>query len=231
MTTEVSKANSGLPANVANMAAALAQSQAAAGANNTGELYMRFTKFGEWLFGAENVEAQDGSVWAVNPQGFQHGWIAWNQDNTSGGPRGERMVPATQPMPAEMDLPEVDGEWSKCVAVQLRCTNGEDEGVQTIWKANSHGGRKAYASLLAEVIAQLGENPEAPVALVELKSDSYTHKTYGKIFSPELEVVGWASMDGEAAEKPAAIEVDATPSEEPAPQEEAPRRRRRKKAS
>ena len=107
MSTEVSKANGGLPANITNMAAALAQSSVSAGAAGGGELYMQFTKFGEWVFGAEKTETEEGSVWAINPQGFTHGFIAWDQDNTSQGPTGEVMVGeiATQ-------TPKLSGDFS-----------------------------------------------------------------------------------------------------------------------
>ena len=216
-----------LPANVVSMAAALAQSAGMAGAAGGNELFARFTKFGEWVYGADGTEVEEGSIWAVNPNGFQHGFIAWDQDNTSGGPTGEVLVPATQPMPLEEELPAVSGSWSKCVGVQLRCTTGEDEGVQIVWKGNSHGARKAYAGLLQELIAQIGKDPENPVALVSLGADSYVHKQYGKIFSPVIDVVGWASMDGDPADEvPKAINKK-EPAEEPAA-EEKPRRRRRK---
>lgn len=226
-----------LPANVANLAPALAQSVAAAGANNTGESYMRFTKRGSWEFGAESIEVEEGSLWAINPAAFMHGWIAWKQGDTGGGPKGERMVPATQPMPEEHELPDVDGVWSKCVAITLKCTDGEDEGVQVVWKTNSHGGRKAYSAVLQAVIAQIGEDPEHPVPVVALEADSYKHKEYGEIFTPDIQVKSWATMDGVAA-APAAEQVEdksekSEAAEEAAEpdKEEKPRRRRRRKTS
>jgi hypothetical protein len=54
---------------------------------------------------------------------------------------------------------------------------------------------------------------------VRLKKDHYTHKSYGKIFTPVFEIVEWISMDGGAEEKAEAPEAPAA--------EEAPRRRRR----
>ena len=239
MSTEVSKANGGLPANITNMAAALAQSSVSAGAAGGGELYMQFTKFGEWVYGAEKTETEEGSIWAVNPQGFTHGWIAWDQENTAQGPTGEVMVSATQPMPLEEGLPGVKGNWSKAIGVQMRCTDGEDKGAQSVWKANSLGARKAYAEILQAVVGRIGEGSMDIVPLVELKADSYVHKTFGKIFTPVVEIVGWANMEGEQAAEPAAA-IEAAPAEgtesaeqqaaEPAV-EEKPARRRRRKAS
>jgi len=216
---------SNLPANIQNMATALVQSSVSAGAAGGGELYMQFTKFGEWVFGTDKTEPEEGSVWAVNPMQFMHGFIAWDQSNTSQGPTGEVMVNAGSPLPAEADLPEVAGKWSKAIAMTLRCTNGEDEGIQCLWKGNSLGARKAYAALLQPVAERIGQGKEDFVPLVELGADSYTHKTYGKIFAPELTIVGWTTMDGTATE-----EVEETEAAEVEPEEKPARRRRRKAA-
>ena len=87
---------------------------------------MKMTKFGEWVYGAENTEVEEDAILAVNPMGFQHGWTAWgSKDRGNDGVNvGEVMVPATQPMPDINDLPNVNGDWSKCIAVQMRVTNG-----------------------------------------------------------------------------------------------------------
>jgi len=246
MSTEIAK-GSNLPANVLNMAAALASSASMVGARAGGELYMRFTKYGDWEFGAENVEVQEGSVWAINPHGLQHGWIAWGtkEQGTDGQNVGEVLVSATQPMPDRNNLPEVRGEWSSCIAVQMRCTNGDDEGIQVIWKSNSRGGRNAYADIVQAIVTRIGEgHAQDCVPLVELTADSYQHKTYGKIFTPVVDVVGWANMDGEAVEKPARLSADEKPARreavaasapEPAEAVEeapaAPPRRRRQRAA
>lgn len=218
--------NGALPANITNMAAALAQSSVNAGAAGGGELYMMFTKFGEWVYGAEKTEVEEGSQWAINPEGFTHGWQAWDQDNTSNGPSGEVMVPATQPMPSEADLPAVSGKWAKAIGVQMRCISGEDEGLQVLWKANSLGARKAYAEILQQVVIRIQAGKTDVVPVVELEADNYTHKTYGKIFTPAVNIVGWSDMDGNQAAQPEAIEAPAE--EAPAKQEEPPRRRRRR---
>ena len=235
---EVANVGGSLPANVQDMAAALANSAGQAGAAGGAENYMKFTKFGEWVFGAENTETEEGSKWAVNPNGFQHGYICWGIEGTpaEGTNLGEMLVPATQPMPLESDLPVYEnGNWSKCIAVSMVCLDGEDEGIQVQWKANSHGGRKAYTQLLQAVIQQLQASAAEPVAVVSLEASSYDHKKYGKIFTPVLKVTGWMGMDGTPAEEPAAAieEAPAEAPEEAAPaaSEEAPRRRRRRKAS
>lgn len=237
MSNEVATPAGGLPANVAGMAQALAKSAGDAGSNASGELYMKFAK-GEWTYGAEETEPEEGSIWAVNPMGLQHGYTCWGDNGSAkeGQNLGEIMVPAQSPMP-EMPDPIEDGTWSKAVSFQMRCTNGEDEGVQVLYKANSRGGRTAYAELLQKIVTQLSSDPAHPVALVKLSGSSYKHKTYGKIFTPVLEVTGWASMDGEAAaatapavEDQAGASGDSAGDAEP-PADPPPARRRRRKAA
>jgi hypothetical protein len=231
--------NSNLPANILNMAQALATSVAQAGANTNTDAFMKFTKTGEWVFGAEGIVVEDDSIWAINPLGFVHGWTAWGSKDrgNAGQNAGEVMVPATQPMPLESALPAVNGDWQKAIGIQMVCTTGDDEGVQTMFKSNSHGGRKAYAALVQAVLARIASGEGTVMPLAKLKADSYKHKEYGQIFNPIIEVTGWADhTKAEHAPVEAAapqVTLTAPPAaEEPkapeAPAAEEPRRRRRR---
>jgi len=221
-------------ANIKDMATALTQSAGAAGSGGSDQ-YMKMDRSGVFQFGVENTIPEDDSLWAINPAGCLHGWVAWGNaaHDNEGTNVGEVMCPATQPMPAEADLPPVKGDWSKATALQLRCTNGEDEGIQVLYKANSVGGRKAYAATLQAIVAKIVAEDEACVPLVSLESDSYKHAKFGTIFNPIFNIQGWITMEGETAEEqPAAIEETpaAEPSKEEEPAPEATTRRRRKKA-
>ena len=81
--------------------------------------------------------------------------------------------------------------------------------------------RSAVQELALKISEQVEKDQTKPVPVIRLKKDHYTHKSYGKIFTPVFEIVEWVSMNGEAeAEAPAEAE-------EAAPAEDAPRRRRR----
>ena len=73
--------------------------------------------------------------------------------------------------------------------------------------------------------SQVEKDQSKPVPVVRLKKDHYTHKSYGKIFTPLFEIVEWVSMEGKVEEEKQA--AAAAPAEAPAAAEEAPRRRRR----
>jgi hypothetical protein len=62
----------------------------------------------------------------------------------------------------------------------------------------SVGGRKAVQALAVEIAAQVEKDQSKPVPVVKLGKDHYTHKSYGRIYTPVFEVVEWVSMTGEA---------------------------------
>jgi hypothetical protein len=68
--------------------------------------------------------------------------------------------------------------------------------------------------LAVALAEQVEKDQSKPVPVVRLKKDHYSHKSYGKIYTPVFEIVEWVSMDGEAPE----VEVK---------EEAAPARRRR----
>lgn len=195
---EVATTTGGLPANVADMAKALRSSASDAGAAAGGEVYLKFSK-GDWSFGVEEEDPGD-SEWAINPLQFAHGYIAWGREGTQQAGRvlGERLVSATEPLPAESDLPDVDGEWSKVVAIELKCVSGDAEGTQVIFKTNSLGGRQLYSNMIEAVAKQIENDPENVVPIVTLGSGSYKNAKYGKIFTPQMSIERWVSMEGPA---------------------------------
>jgi hypothetical protein len=75
--------------------------------------------------------------------------------------------------------------------------------------------------LALAIATQVEKDQTKPVPVVRLKKEHYTHKSYGRIYTPVFEVVEWVSLDGPDAEVPAQEPA----AEEPAP--EAGRRRRR----
>jgi len=217
MSKNIAETKDALPATLTNLATGLAQSIAHSA---SGGAFMKFTKFGEWLYGAEEIVVEEGSEWAINPQGFLQGWIAWGnkEHNNEGEKLGEVMGAASEPMPAQPE--PVDGTWSEQRGMQLACVSGDDEGTQVLYKSNSHGGLKAYNSVILEVVKRIEAGEADIVPIVTLDADSYTHNTYGKIFTPEIKIVKWASMDQTAVEE-----------EEPEPEEKPKRRTRRSRAA
>ena len=210
---------SNLPS-VQSLSSALRSVAADVGAG--GMVILKMDKTGYWVFGADQTEVEDDSIWAVNPFSFVHGYICWGE----GEVLGEKMVSVQEPLPELEPAPTAAKRgWEMQVGMTLACTSGEDEGMQARYSATSVGGKKAVQALAVAIAEQVDKDQTKPVPMVRLKKEHYQHKSYGRIYTPVFEVVKWVGLDAQPAE--ADIE-DAV--EDEAPAEEAPRRRRRRAA-
>jgi len=185
-----------------NLIAGIGKSRESAPVGAGGKPLMRLMKSGMWVFGQDDADVQEGSIWAVNPLAIGHGFAAWSNNAAGTGKNsllGEIMVPVTEPRPPMPDaLP--NAEWKLQRSAEMICTNGADKGVEVLYKTNSVSGLRAFDVFLGSLQAQLRVDPEHPVAMLRLGSSSYKHTQYGQIFTPVLEITGWATMHGEPAD-------------------------------
>ncbi len=181
---------------------------------------LKMDRAGHWVFGADQTEVEDDSLWAVNPFSFLHGYIAWG----NGEILGEKMVPVSQPLP-ELDPAPAGAEhgWQPQVGMSLKCTKGEDKDMEARYSTTSVGGKRAVQVLALAIATQVEKDQSKPVPVVRLKKEHYTHKSSGRIYTPVFEVVEWVSLDGPGAAPEAEPEVEA---DEPAPTDGGRRRRR-----
>jgi hypothetical protein len=157
---------------------------------------IKMDRTGHWVFGADQTEAESDSTWAVNPFSFVHGFIAWGD----GEVLAEKLVPVTEPLPElEAAPPGAKKGWEPQTGLSLKCISGEDTGMEARFTTTSVGGRKAVQTLAVEIATQVDKDPSKPVPIIKLGKDHYTHKSYGRIYTPVFEVVEWMPMDGEAA--------------------------------
>ena len=200
----------GLPA-VSSLSTAL---RAIAPDVGTSTVILKMDKTGHWVFGADQEEVEDGSLWAVNPFSFVHGFIAWGE----GEVLGEKMGPVTQPLP-EVDAapPGAKRGWEPQVGFSLKCVSGQDEGMDARYTTTSVGGKRAVQALAVAIAAQVEKDQTSPVPVVKLGKDHYVHKSYGRVYTPVFDVQKWIGMEGEAAAQ----------ADEPEVAAEEPRRRRR----
>ena len=207
MSNLVKFSQANLPA-VSSLSTALRSITTDVGAGGT--VILKMDKTGHWVFGADQTEVEDDATWAVNPFSFVHGFIAWGD----GEVLGEKMVSVAQPLP-ELDVapPGAKKGWEPQVGMSLKCTSGEDEGMEARYTVTSVGGKRAVQTLAVAIATQVEKDQSKPVPIVRLKKDHYSHKSYGKIYTPVFEIVDWVSMDGEAQE----AEPEAAPAAEPAP--------------
>lgn len=199
-----------------------------------GDPILRLLRDGVWVYGQEDLEIEPGSLWAMNPFDIQHGWVCWTRYETSTDPAERKkkneivhevLVSATQPLPPMDSLPKTAWPYNQQVQLVFRCLNGTDAGVQVRYKPSSVGGMTAAKGLIDAMMQHLDFDADTPVPVVELKIDSYTHKQYGRTYTPVLEIAKWiampddvASAQAAVAEAPPARQVEAQPVEaQPAP--------------
>lgn len=195
------------------------------------EPILRLGRDGVWVYGQENIEVEPKSLWAINPLSIHHGFVCWT-DYKEDGKKNELLGEVYAPM---MDAPisvkslqDYGWPWKPSTTVLLKCTSGDDEGTQVIYKPSSVGGANFMQRLLDAIDKQLSKDTDAIVPVVELEHDHYPHKKWGKIYVPEFRIERWATIEVESpAEAAAETEAEAEIETEDEEQKTEGRTRRR----
>jgi len=202
---------------LAALQTALANVNTAAIIGRSGLPMMLFKREGSgtWGFGQKRTIPEAGSRWAVNPLTFKYGYICFGDSNKV---VDERLVSVSQPKPVITELPNTGFPWQEEWAVNMKCLDGADAGVEVIFKATTDGGVKAIVILVDQVRDRInsGQHDGKIAPIVLLEKDSYQHSEHGRVWIPVLNTVDWMSLDGPAP----------TPEPAPQPPTEQPRRRR-----
>lgn len=195
-----------------------------------------------FVYGPDSEDVNEDDLWVVDVRNIQHGWVCWGDGELF----SEVFVPFTMPKPQRADLKDYgrDAKWSECVSIDLKCADGDAEGVQVVYKPNSVGGLGAIRKLIDAVMVRVGEIPDGSgdyFPVVRLRTQDYAHKKWGTVTNPIIEVVAWADVNGEfelpddAEDAPVAVDrkiAKATrepdPVREPDPEPDEPVRRRRR---
>jgi len=168
---------------------------------------IKMDRSGHWVFGADQTEAEEDARWAVNPFSFVHGFIAWG----AGEVLAEKLVPVTEPVPElEPAPPGAKKGWEPQTGLSLKCISGGDAGLEARFTTTSVGGRRAVQTLAVAIAQQVEKDQDKPVAVIRLAKDHYTHKSYGRIYTPVFEVLEWVGLNGEGASEEAPAAEPAT---------------------
>lgn len=190
---------------------------------------------GIWVYGKEDTDIEEGSLWAINPGSIVTGVIAWPpQESKSREPikHMRRVFDASAPIIDKLRLgdPPNGGIWDDCIGWQLQCVGGkrpdggkiEDIGVVIEYQQNSLGGKQAFDELCKSLQEQLDEDPTLMIPVVSLEASSYKHDKWGTIWKPEFKIVKFVGADGQDAPANAPPAVAAA---QPPPEPEQPVRR------
>jgi hypothetical protein len=95
------------------------------------------------------------------------------------------------------------------------------------YTTTSVGGKKAVQALAVAIATQVEKDQSKPVPIVQLGKEHYTHKSYGRIYTPLFAIMEWVGMDGDAPAAESNLEVESAFEEEAPAAAPTPARRRR----
>lgn len=171
------------------------------GSMNSGLSGVPFLKMdkntGVWTHGQEQIEVEEGSLWAINPTTVKKGFISWGDARNV---LGEEMVPAGQAMPDQNALKNTGFKWDPQLQLDMTCVSGADEGLTVRYKSTALGGKRAV-SLIAGLIGKRAAAENAHIVpVVQLTQESYDHRSYGVIYNPIWDINYWMDMEGNEEE-------------------------------
>jgi hypothetical protein len=171
-----------------------------------GAPFARFSKQGEYeISDTETIPA--GTRCVAHADEIEFGWRKW-QDNKVVATRAGRVADCYVP-PKRSDLGHTDESqweiqddgsrrdpWQSYASVPLTRL---DTGESYKFSVSSKGGLRAINGLTRVYGRRVqAKGDAAGLPIVELRSDSYKHKQYGKIFFRVLHVVGWTDASGKS---------------------------------
>lgn len=228
MNTNVQKPNAAALAIYQSLRAGVAQTRASMPVMSGGTPYLRLLRDGKWAMGAEDSEIVDGTEAIINPLSIQHGYSCWTDRGPKEGKNeklGEEMWKITQPKPMANTLEEMTDprthapcKWKDQMSFELKMLDGKYKDEQALYSATSVGGLRLVDTLMKALENQLDTGSMYIFPIVRIGSDSYQHSSYGKTYTPVMEIVGWADMNGNEE----GIDADEAPAPAPEPEVEAP---------
>lgn len=166
--------------------------------------FLKFLQDGSWVFGADNSELAKGTEVAINPLSVKQGYSCWTDYPKSEKKKNELLAEVTvglgEDLPPKHTLKDYGYAWRDLRVVELKVLTGQHKGKELSFSTTSDGGLRMIGSLLEQVMLQLDEDPDFFVPVVELGSDFYMHKQWGKTYTPEMNVVSFMTIDGEEDE-------------------------------
>jgi hypothetical protein len=163
---------------------------------------LKFTKQGEFAISdIDNIP--DGTRCVVHADEIDLGWVRW----TDGKPEDRRIGRVADKFipPPRNELGDTDErQWEKQDddtrrdpwQFQMSVPVTRLDNQETYRFTTGSKGGLACVSKLTRAYGRHVQDGKPGLPIVELKADHYKHRTYGKIFTPLMIVVGWTGDDG-----------------------------------
>lgn len=167
-------------------------------------IYAKFNgNSGEFSYGSNAEEVEDGEEMAANVFGARRGWICWVDSEVA----EEVMVPIAQGAPpaehtltdhgpyAKHDDGTEDG-WSAQFAIDFRLLGADHDGVEITYKTSTKSAMRPLGDLLKQFGREYKNHP-GMVPIVKFGKGSYMpkEKKHGKKYFPTFTIVRWMEED------------------------------------
>jgi hypothetical protein len=139
---------------------------------------IRMYRDGVWSHGKKSTR------WTLNPSDLKHGWYITLRDGSS----KDVMVSMADPLPRPRNKTK-----RQMMSLVLRSDSGAH-----YFRTASVGGMRAVSILIAAIQARIQRSSVKLCPVVQLRSMSYSHEKYGKIYVPDFKIVGWTDPTGKA---------------------------------
>jgi hypothetical protein len=161
--------------------------------------FLRMDKSGDWYFGVNDTPVDPEDPIYVDPMGSVHGWQCWadtdRPDVKAAALLGSEVVPGYEPLPEKPEkVPHTGREWAGMAGLSMLL-----DGHKLAYTTTALGGLDAVAAISTAMKEQFKIDPTRMVPVINLKSDWYTHKKWGKTYVPVFDIVDWVSAPPTAA--------------------------------
>ncbi len=158
--------------------------------------FLQYTKFGEWVLGAEKETIAPDELIVVNHMSLQHGVIGWQDQSKV----YDTLVPLTERAPDIADLPpipesknpKISNGYVKQMSLQAAFL---DDKTKIQYSGSSKGCLGFMLRLMELMGTEIERHPDFPNPVLSLVPSFYLHPTYGKTFKPDFKEVDWASSN------------------------------------
>lgn len=160
---------------------------------------LKFTKFGEFVAGQDEIELKAGTRLIANMDELLIGWVRWEDSKPTEQLMG-RVAEGFQPARRNELGDDDESRWERDDDNKPRdpwqranylILKAEDSDQLYTFTTGSKSGLNAIGELCKVFGRQMRQRPDE-FPIVALTPDSYIHPKYKKIFVPKFEIVGWA---------------------------------------
>jgi hypothetical protein len=158
---------------------------------------------GHWSTGKDGERGMDGARLVARMDKLMSGWRKWVNRQVVDARLG--MVADGYEPPRRSDLGDTDenlwpvdddGVPTDCwqFSFFLQFVDPSDSSIKYIWVAATHGAQKEIGAMSQAYADKRKHSPNA-LPLVELSSDFYRHRKYGRVDTPQLDIIGWVGEE------------------------------------